>query len=55
MKTIADAAFVVSVHDYVFNGVRVNLKWKGNHDISDFNLDVLGEVVKCDVNPPLPI
>jgi hypothetical protein len=48
MKNIADAAFVVSVHDYVSNGVRINLRWKGSHDISDFNLDLLGEVVKCE-------
>jgi hypothetical protein len=48
MKNTADAAFVVSVHDYVSNGVRINLRWKGSHDISDFNLDLLGEVVKCE-------
>jgi hypothetical protein len=44
-----DAAFVVSVHDDVFSGtVRINLRWQGNHDISDFDLDFLGEVVRCE-------
>jgi hypothetical protein len=31
-----------------FNGARINLRWKGNHDISDFDLDLLGEVVNCE-------
>ena len=49
MENIRDAAFVVSVHDDVFNGtVRINLRWKGNHDILDFDLDFLGEVVRCE-------
>ena len=46
---IRDASFVVSVHDDVWNGtVRINLRWKGNHDISDFDLDFLGAVVRCE-------
>ena len=49
MKNIRDAAFVVSVHDDVFSGtVRINLRWQGNHDISDFDLDFLGAVVRCE-------
>ena len=49
MKTIRDAAFVVSVHDDVLSGtVRINLRWKGNHDIADFDLDFLGEVVRSE-------
>jgi hypothetical protein len=49
MKNIRDAAFVVSVHDDVWSGtVRINVRWKGNHDISDFDLDFLGEVVRCE-------
>jgi hypothetical protein len=49
MENIREAAFVVSVHDDVFNGtVRINLRWKGNHDIYDFDLDFLGEVVRCE-------
>ena len=43
---IRDTAFVVSVHDDVLNRtVGINLRWKGNHDISDFDVDLLGEVV----------
>ena len=49
MEKIRDAAFVVSVHDDVLNGtVRINLRWKGNHDISDFDLNILGDVVRCE-------
>ena len=49
-ENIRDAAFVVSVHDDVLNRtVRINLRWKGNHDISDFDVDFLGEVVRCEV------
>ena len=49
MENIRDAAFVVSVHEDVLNGtVRINLRWKGNHDISDFDLDFLGDVVRCE-------
>ena len=49
MENIRDAAFVVSVHDDVWSGtVRINVRWKGNHDISDFDLDFLGEVVRCE-------
>jgi hypothetical protein len=49
MEKIRDAAFVVSVHDDVLNRtVRINLRWKGNRDISDFALDVLGEIVRCE-------
>ena len=49
MENIRDAAFVVSVHDDFLSGtVRINLRWKGNHDISDFDLDFLGAVVRCE-------
>ena len=49
MENIRDAAFVVGVHDDVWNGtVRINLRWKGNHDISDFDLNILGDVVRCE-------
>jgi hypothetical protein len=49
MKSIRDAAFVVSVHYDDPNGpARINLKWKGSHEISDFNLDSLGKVVNCE-------
>ena len=49
MENIRDVAFVVSVHDDVFSGtVRINLRWQGNHDISDFDLDFLGDVVRCE-------
>ena len=49
MKSITDAAFVVSVHYDDPNGhARINLNWIGNHEISDFNLDSLGTVVDCE-------
>ena len=46
MKRAKDAAFVVSVHEDASPGIlRINLKWNGNHEIFDFNLDGLGEIV----------
>ena len=48
MKRFKDAAFVVSLHEDVSPGtLRINLKWQGNHEIFDFNLDQLGKVVAC--------
>jgi len=45
MQNIKNAAFVVSVHyDDPYGAAHINLKWKGNHQISDFDLDRLGEV-----------
>lgn len=29
-------------------GVRVNLKWNGKHDISDFQLDRFGDFIGCE-------
>jgi len=29
------------------SAARINLKWKGHHDISDFDFDHLGEVIGC--------
>jgi hypothetical protein len=45
MKDIKDSAFVVSVHYEKENAARINLRWKGRHDISQFDFDHLGEVV----------
>jgi len=27
--------------------LRINLRWQGNHEILDFNLDRLGKVLAC--------
>ena len=49
MKNIQNAAFVVSVHYGNTNeGARINVKWKGNHEISDFNFDRFGEVLSSE-------
>ena len=46
MKRIEDAAFVVSVHEEVSPGApRINLRWRGNHEIFEFELAQLGKVV----------
>ena len=48
MKDASDSAFVVSVHYESLEGAtRINLKWKGHHEISDFDFDHLGEVIGC--------
>ena len=44
MKT--DTALVMSFYEYEVPGTwQINLKWQGNHEISDFKLDRFGEVV----------
>jgi hypothetical protein len=49
MKNIQNAAFVVSIHYGNTNeGVRINVKWKGNHEISDFNFVRFGEVLSSE-------
>ena len=49
MKKITDKAFVMSVHQDVSPEVlRINRKWKGNHEISDFDLACLGKVLHAE-------
>jgi len=44
MKT--EEAAVVSIRDNTDEGkARINLRWEGKHQISDFNLDKLGRVI----------
>jgi len=48
MNDVTDSAFVVSVHyDGPQGAARINLKWKGVHEISDFDFDHLGDVIAC--------
>jgi hypothetical protein len=48
MKRIQDAAFVVSIHEEVSpSTLRINLRWRGNHEISEFELTRYGKVVNC--------
>ena len=51
MKKITDRAFVMSVHEDVSPEVwRINLKWKGNHEISEFDLARLGKVLHAEAD-----
>ena len=46
MKKNTDTGFIVSLHqDASPDTLRVNLKWEGDHDISAFDLDRLGQVL----------
>jgi hypothetical protein len=46
MKETTDSAFVVSIHyDRPKGSARIILKWKGRHEISDFDFDHLGDVI----------
>jgi hypothetical protein len=46
MQNVTDIALVRSIHEDVCQGtLRINLKWQGNHDISAFDLDRLGNVM----------
>ena len=48
MKDVTDLALVVSVHyDRPEGATRINLKWNGHHEISEFDFDHLGEVIGC--------
>ncbi len=48
MKTEVEAA-VLSIRENPNEGTaRVNLRWEGNHQISDFDLDKLGEVLNSE-------
>ena len=49
MKKINDKAFVMSVHQDVSPEVlRINLRWRGDHEISDFDLAGLGKVLHAE-------
>ena len=44
-----DAAIVMSCQEYDAPGTwRINLKWQGNHEILDFDLDRLGAVQRSE-------
>jgi hypothetical protein len=48
METEVEAA-VVSIRENPDEGTaRVNLRWEGGHQISDFNLDKLGRVLNSE-------
>jgi hypothetical protein len=51
MKGNGDSAFVVSLHYEVYSphALRINLKWQGEHDISAFHLERLGQVVHSEM------
>ena len=49
MKKINDKAFVMSVHQDVSPEVlRITLRWRGDHEISDFDLAGLGKVLHAE-------
>jgi hypothetical protein len=44
-----DTALVMSCHAHDVPGTwRINLNWQGNHDISNFELDRIGAVVRSE-------
>ena len=44
-----DTAIVMSCHEHDVPGTwRINLKWQGNHEISDFDLERLGAVQRSE-------
>lgn len=50
MEINENTALVVSVHQLgPGREVRLNLRWRGKHDVSDFDLDRLGTMTACDV------
>jgi hypothetical protein len=48
VKTVVEAA-VMSIHENPDEGTaRVNLRWQGNYQISDFDVDKLGKVLNSE-------
>ena len=47
MKKRTDTVFIVSLH-HEPDALRINLKWQGDHDISAFDLEQLGQVLRCE-------
>ena len=46
MKKSTDTGFIVSLHhDASPDTLHVNLEWQGDHDLSAFDLDRLGQVL----------
>ena len=44
-----DTAIVMSCHEHDVPGTwRINLKWQGKHEISDFDLERLGAVQRSE-------
>jgi hypothetical protein len=45
-----DEAIVMSFYknEYPAGSLRINLKWKDKHEITDFKLDQFGEYLSCD-------
>jgi len=44
-----DTTLVMSCHEHDVPGTWwINLKWQGNHEISDFDLDRLGAVLRSE-------
>ena len=48
MKTEVEAAVLSIRENPNEHTARVNLRWEGNHQISDFDLDKLGEVLNSE-------
>ena len=47
MKETVNNASILSVNaDVSSNTLRVSLKWQGNHDIADFDLERFGKVLR---------
>jgi hypothetical protein len=48
VKTVVEAA-VMSIHENSDEGTaKVNLRWEGNYQISDFDVDKLGKVLNSE-------
>jgi hypothetical protein len=48
VKTVVEAA-VMSIHENSDEGTaRINLRWEGNYQISDFDVDKLGKVLNSE-------
>ena len=46
----ADSAIIMSFfkNEFPVGSSRINLKWPDKHEVTDFKLDQLGELVSCE-------
>jgi hypothetical protein len=48
MKTNSAVVMSFFKNEVPAGSSRINLKWPGKHEVTDFKLDKLGEIVSCE-------
>jgi hypothetical protein len=49
MSKQTEGAVILSVHQQTDKrGVRIDIRWQGSHEISDFHFEHLGDLLRCE-------